>query len=97
MPTHSKVRLLHLETCASEAGTDKDLAVGAALLCIKTERLFLLEGFASFWEYVEGKRSVFGVGRRHAERLMRGHAVLHLLRCHPVRPTTERQVLAVNF
>ena len=85
-------RLNHWEQAAREAGLDKDLTVGAASICIKQERLYLLKGFTCFWDYVAEKHGAFRVGRRQAERLMRGHAVLDLLRDQPSRLTRERQV-----
>ena len=85
-------RLAQVEAAASEATVDKDLAIGAALACIKQERLYVQGGFASFWEYLDHNKGLFGVGRRQAERLISGQAVFYLLRHHPHRPTRERQV-----
>ena len=85
--------LSDLEAMASTACQDRDLILGLVLSCIKHRRLFLAAGYQSLWEYLVRRQHVFAFGRRLSERLLRGYAVLKLLRAHPVRPTRERQVV----
>ena len=54
-------RLPQLEVAIREADADRNLAVGAALICIKEEQLFALEGFVTFWDYIEQKAGLFGI------------------------------------
>ena len=64
------------------------------LFRIKQDRLYIAANCASFASYMEASTDMYGVGPRHADRLVKAHAVLQLLQGQAVKPTTERQAWA---
>lgn len=85
-------KLADFEAVAGKAVQDRDYLLGLILACVRDERLFAQAGFDSFASYLNARKQTYGFGVRQAERLIRGHRLLKLLRKHKCKPTSERQV-----